>query len=51
MVTGISIGFGFWWRGSAGRWSVLDDYEGWGVAITALVVGIGGAVVEALGEY
>ncbi|WVF68113.1 hypothetical protein IAT40_002876 [Kwoniella sp. CBS 6097] len=51
-VTGFFIGIGFWWSGSNGRWIVLDveDYGHgyWGLWVTAAVVGIGGAVVEAL---
>ncbi|OCF34455.1 hypothetical protein I317_03492 [Kwoniella heveanensis CBS 569] len=51
-VTGFFIGIGFWWNGSNGRWIVLDveDYGHgyWGLWVTAAVVGIGGAVVEAL---
>lgn len=48
--TGILICVGFWWKGSAGRWSVLDEHAGWGLIVTAMVVGLGGAVAEALGE-
>ncbi|CAD6579547.1 MAG: hypothetical protein TREMPRED_002515 [Tremellales sp. Tagirdzhanova-0007] len=47
-VTGILICSGFWWKGSLGRWTVLDDQAWWGLWVTAAVVGFGGAVVEAL---
>ncbi|WVR08441.1 hypothetical protein IAU60_005496 [Kwoniella sp. DSM 27419] len=51
-ITGFFIGIAFWWGGSQGRWVVLDveDYGHgyWGLWATALVVGFGGAVVEAL---
>ena len=33
-----------------GRWKVLDDQAWWGLGVTAAVVGLGGAVVEALGK-
>ena len=49
-VTGICICLGFWWNGSAGRWKVLDIQSGWGLWMTAVVAGVGGAVVEALGQ-
>jgi len=44
------ICIGFWWNGSAGRWSVLNGHAGLGLWLTAVVVGLGGAVAEALGE-
>ncbi|WWC65488.1 uncharacterized protein I303_108106 [Kwoniella dejecticola CBS 10117] len=51
-VTGFLIGISFWWNGSGGRWIVLDvedwGHGYWGLWVTAAVVGIGGAVVEAL---
>ncbi|TYJ54984.1 hypothetical protein B9479_004295 [Cryptococcus floricola] len=51
-VTGFMIGTGFWWNGSGGEWVVLGGEEvgrgGWGLWVTGLVVGVGGAVVEAL---
>ncbi|WVW81135.1 hypothetical protein I302_103126 [Kwoniella bestiolae CBS 10118] len=51
-VTGFLIGITFWWSGSNGRWIVLDvedwGHGYWGLWVTAAVVGIGGAVVEAL---
>lgn len=48
-ITGVGICMGFWWNGSEGKWAVLDG--SWaGLGITAGVVGVGGAVVEALGE-
>ena len=49
-VTGIVICIGFWWGGSNARWSILDQHAGWGLGSTAVVVGLGGAVAEALGE-
>lgn len=48
-VTGVLICLGFWWNGSGGRWHLLDGHWS-GLLVTSLVVGIGGAVVEALGE-
>ncbi|WVQ63058.1 uncharacterized protein L199_001209 [Kwoniella botswanensis] len=51
-VTGFLIGITFWWSGSKGRWIVLDvedwGHGYWGLWVTAAVVGLGGAVVEAL---
>lgn len=47
-VTGIVICIGFWWGGSNARWSILDQHAGWGLGSTAVVVGLGGAVAEAL---
>ncbi|WWC92052.1 uncharacterized protein L201_007006 [Kwoniella dendrophila CBS 6074] len=51
-VTGFLIGISFWWNGSGGRWVVLDvedhGHGYWGLWVTAAVVGLGGAVVEAL---
>ncbi|WRT70495.1 uncharacterized protein IL334_007493 [Kwoniella shivajii] len=51
-ITGFLIGISFWWGGSGGRWIVLDvedrGHGYWGLWITAGVVGLGGAVVEAL---
>ncbi|WWC72339.1 uncharacterized protein I206_106301 [Kwoniella pini CBS 10737] len=51
-VTGFLIGITFWWNGSGGRWIVLDvedwGHGYWGLWVTAGVVGVGGAVVEAL---
>ena len=40
---------GFWWRGSHGRWAILDGHWS-GLLVTALIVGVGGAISEALGE-
>ena len=46
--TGIMICIGFWWSGSK-DWRILDGQ--WpGLLSTAFVVGVGGAIVEALGE-
>ncbi|WVQ85776.1 hypothetical protein IAT38_007943 [Cryptococcus sp. DSM 104549] len=51
-ITSFLICITFWWNGSGGRWTVLDveDYGHgfWGLWVTAGVVGVGGAVVEAL---
>nr|ODN90137.1 hypothetical protein L203_02060 [Cryptococcus depauperatus CBS 7841] len=51
-VTGYLICIGFWWSGSNGRWIVLDmqGYRPWqwGLWATGGVVGVGGAIVEAL---
>jgi diacylglycerol kinase (CTP) len=47
-ITGIFICLGFWWNGSGGRWAILEGSKG-GLFLTAGVVGVGGAVVEALG--
>ncbi|WVQ76943.1 hypothetical protein IAR50_006622 [Cryptococcus sp. DSM 104548] len=51
-VTGFLIGTVFWWNGSGGEWTVLDvedfGHGYWGLWVTGLVVGVGGAVVEAL---
>ncbi|ORY35878.1 hypothetical protein BCR39DRAFT_512779 [Naematelia encephala] len=46
-VTGVLICVGFWWNGSNGRWAILDSGPV-GLGLTAVVVGLGGAVVEAL---
>ncbi|WWD20525.1 hypothetical protein CI109_105001 [Kwoniella shandongensis] len=52
MFTTALICITFWWNGSGGRWTVLDveDYGHgyWGLWVTSIVVGLGGAVVEAL---
>ncbi|ORX41212.1 hypothetical protein BD324DRAFT_575234 [Kockovaella imperatae] len=46
-VTGILICLGFWWHGSQGRWLLLDGT--WpGLLSTAVIVGIGGAIAEAM---
>jgi diacylglycerol kinase (CTP) len=50
-VTGSLICLGFWWTGSNGRWDLLDGQSWVGLLGTAGVVGVGGAVVEALGEW
>ncbi|GFZ48309.1 DAG kinase 1 [Saitozyma sp. JCM 24511] len=47
-VTGSLICLGFWWTGSNGRWDLLDGQSWVGLLGTAGVVGVGGAVVEAL---
>lgn len=52
-VTGFLIAIGFWWRGSHGQWKVLDEGlklcgKPLGLWLTASVLGLGGAVVEAL---
>jgi len=47
--TGMLICLGFWRNGSGGRWDLLDGHWA-GLAVTSAVVGVGGAVVEALGE-
>lgn len=49
-MTGSLICLGFWWTGSNGRWDLLDGQSWVGLLGTAGVVGVGGAVVEALGE-
>jgi hypothetical protein len=43
------ICIGFWWGGSGGRWAILEGSKG-GLFLTAGVIGVGGAVAEALGE-
>lgn len=55
-LTGFLIAVGFWWSGSHGGWCVLS--AGAAIAgrpvgfwLTAVVLGLGGAVVEALGEW
>ena len=46
-VTGFFISLGFWWNGSQGQFKVLDG--SWlGLLATSYVVGVGGAIVEAL---
>lgn len=48
-VTGILICLGFWRNGSGGHWHLLDAH--WlGLLVSSVVIGIGGAVTEALGE-
>ncbi|KAK4686417.1 hypothetical protein P7C73_g3716, partial [Tremellales sp. Uapishka_1] len=47
-VTGFMIGIGFWWNGSPNHWTILEGAGKWGVVGTAVVVGVGGAIVEAL---
>ncbi|EIW69755.1 hypothetical protein TREMEDRAFT_73615 [Tremella mesenterica DSM 1558] len=45
-ITGVFICLGFWAKGSGGKWAVLESVMG--LFATAGVVGVGGAVVEAL---
>lgn len=46
-VTGFLICMTFWARGSNGHWAILNG--GWaGLTITSVVIGVGGAVAEAL---
>ncbi|KAI9633659.1 uncharacterized protein MKK02DRAFT_28450 [Dioszegia hungarica] len=45
-ITGAAICTGFWWNGSADQWAVLSGRIG--VIVTAGVVGVGGAIAEAL---
>ena len=48
-ITGILICLGFWRNGSGGHWHLLDAH--WlGLLVSSVVIGVGGAVVEALGE-
>lgn len=46
-VTGFLICVGFWSRGSDGAWAILKG-SGPGLLVTSVVIGLGGAVVEAL---
>ncbi|KAK8850344.1 hypothetical protein IAR55_004262 [Kwoniella newhampshirensis] len=52
MLTTALICITYWWNGSQGRWTVLDvedhGHGYWGLWVTAAMVGLGGAVVEAL---
>jgi diacylglycerol kinase (CTP) len=52
-VTGACICLGFWHDGSHGRWAILESGKGGlvGFGLTAVVVGAGGAVVEAMGKF